>query len=55
MTAASLAWIICCLRWLKVDRGIVRFHNDAWYFFLAVAGVAWLIFALWHLLTKPNE
>lgn len=54
LTAMALAWIICCMRWLSVDRGVVRFTHDETYLWLAFGGIAWLIMVLWFLLTNPR-
>lgn len=55
LTAAALSWIILCMRWLHVDRGIVRFNHDSTYLFLAWGGVIWLIFLIWVGLAKPEK
>lgn len=52
-TAAALAWVICCMRWVCTDAGIVRFNSDATYLLLAMAGIVWLVIMLWCLL-HPN-
>lgn len=41
------------MRWLEVDKGVVRFARDSDYLFLAWAGVIWLIGTLVFLLS-PN-